>query len=598
MSFKIKDLQQHNSDLLLLLTQHLPDMLWVKDLDGKYIYVNQAMCDGLLMAKDTNEPIGKDDVFFAHRERELHKEDPNWHTFGELCFSSDIEVIADDKAMKIEEYGNVKGKLLFLEVYKAPFYDKDGKIIGTVGAGRDITQLKKNQIDLQKSLKILDKQKKELEYQASHDSLTALPNRILFMDRLEQSINVATAHKKELAILFIDFDHFKEINDSLGHYIGDEILIKFTKRITKYIQKSDTLSRFGGDDFSVILNDISSIDSVTNFIVDIMELLKKPFMIQEKELYVGMSIGVSMFPSDGTIPNTLLKNADAAMYKAKENGRNTYSFYNEEMTKKATDRVDLETQLRKAMLEDEFLVYFQPQTDARKKKLVGMEALVRWNHPTRGLLSPDQFIPIAELSDLIVELDRIVMKKAMAQFNIWSKRGLYPGKLAMNLPMKQIQSEDFLEFMEVYLRNDNRNYHNIELEVTESQIMSNPEKSIKVLQRLHDLGVAIAIDDFGTGYSSLAYLKRLPISKLKIDKSFVDNLPYDAEDVAISKTIINLCQSLNLKVIAEGVETEEQNDFLVENGCSFIQGYLYSKPLSAADMSKYLEKEKEKFEQK
>lgn len=596
MPFKLEDLKENNSNLLLLLTEHLPDMLWVKDIEGNYIYVNQAICDNLLMAKDREEPIGKNDVFFATRERELHKDDPNWHTFGELCFNSDLDVIEHNRVMKFDEYGNVQGKFLFLEVYKAPFCDKDGKIIGTVGAGRDITELKNNQIELQNSLKILDEQKKELEYQTNYDSLTGLPNRMLFMDRLEQSINIAKLNKRELAILFIDFDHFKEINDSLGHHIGDQILVEFTHRIEKKVEKSDTLSRFGGDEFSVILNNIENMDSVSNFIVDIMELLEKPFRAGNKDLYITMSIGIAMFANDGDTPNTLLKNADAAMYRAKENGRSTYSFYNEEMTKKASDRVNLETQLRDAMFKDEFVVYFQPQRDAKKKKLVGMEALVRWQHPTRGLLSPDKFIPIAELSGLIVELDRIVMKKAMLQFNIWSKQGLNPGKLAMNLPIKQIQSDDFFDFMELHLRDDCRNYYNIELEVTESQIMSNPEESIKVLQKLHDLGIAIAIDDFGTGYSSLAYLKRLPISKLKIDKSFVDNLPQDAEDVAISRTIINLCTSLNLKVIAEGVETQEQNDFLVNNGCSFIQGYLYSKPLSAEKMTQYLENEKDKFE--
>ena len=587
-SFRIEDLKEHNSELLKLLTRHLPDMLWVKDLDGNYLYANQAICDGLLMAKDTQEPIGKGDVFFALRERELHKHIPGWHTFGELCFNSDIDVIKNDKAMKFEEYGNVKGELMYLEVYKAPFYDKDGKTIGTVGAGRDITKLKKIQSDLQRSLKILDEQRDKLEYQANHDALTDLPNRVLFLDRLNQSINVAKRDKEEIALLFIDLDHFKEINDSLGHIVGDKILVEFAKRINEKVETTDTFSRLGGDEFCIVLNNIDTIDSVSNFIVEIMETSKEPFAIENNTLYIGMSVGIAMYPHDGVSANALLRNADSAMYKAKDSGRNRYFFYDEEMTKKAMERVFLETELRKAFANDEILVYFQPQMNAQTNKLVGAEALVRWKHPELGLIYPDRFIPLAESTGMIVQLDRIVMKKALTQFKKWKEAGLNPGKLSMNLATKQLEEKDFVLFIQNLLTEEECCYENIEFEVTESQIMKDPDKSIKILQEINDLGISISIDDFGTGYSSLAYLKRLPIKKLKIDKSFVDNLPEDLEDVAISKTIISLCKILNLKVIAEGVETLEQKDFLVQNGCMFIQGYFYSKPLNIEDMTEFL----------
>ena len=590
MSFQLEELKEHNSELLNLLTHHLPDMLWVKDVDGNYIYANKALCDGLLMAKDVNEPIGKGDVFFALRERELYKDIPDWHTFGELCFNSDVDVIEKNKPMKFEEYGNVKGKLMYLEVYKAPFYDKDGNVIGTVGAGRDITKLKKIQIDLQESLKILDEQKELLEYRANHDALTDLPNRILFMDRLRQSIGLASKNQNNTALLFIDLDHFKEINDSLGHYIGDKILIEFTKRMQTRIKVSDTISRLGGDEFCIILNNIQNLDFVSNFIVESMKLIEKPFVIGEKRLYISMSLGISIYPNDGKSATSLLKNADVAMYRAKESGRDTYAFYDEEMTKRAVERVYMETELRKALQEDELLVYFQPQIDARDDSLVGMEALARWNHPTMGMISPERFIPIAELTGMIVEVDRVIMTKAIEQFKEWTKEGLKPEKLAMNLAMEQIESSDFIEFLENLLKKLDCNYHNIELEVTENQIMKNPEKSIKTLKQLEKLNISLSVDDFGTGYSSLAYLKRLPIQKLKIDKSFVDDLPYDAEDVAISKTIISLCESLGLNVIAEGVEKQIQKEFLLENGCNLIQGYLYSHPLSAKDMTEYLKK--------
>ncbi|MEA1982597.1 MAG: EAL domain-containing protein [Campylobacterota bacterium] len=588
MAFELETLREHNSSLLDLLTQHLPDMLWVKDIDGIYLYANQAICDGLLMAKDTQEPIGKGDVFFALREREAHKDNPEWHTFGELCFNSDFDVIENNRAMKFEEYGNVKGELLYLEVYKAPFYDKDGNIIGTVGAGRDITELKKIQKNLEDSLQTLQEQREQLKFQANHDSLTTLPNRVLFMDRLEQSINMARRLKESMAVLFIDLDNFKEINDSLGHHIGDKILIEVSKRMQSQMRASDTLARLGGDEFAIILNNLNNSSELSNIISNGMESFKEPFFIENNVLHVSMSIGIAMCPHDGEDANTLLKNADVAMYKAKKEGRNRYSFYNEEMTQKAKERVYLETELRKAFVNDELCVYYQAQVDASKNEIIGMEALVRWQHPKMGFVFPDKFIPLAELTGMIIELDRIVMSKAIGQFAEWHRDGYSAGKLSMNLSIKQIEEKDFIEFIKNLVNEKECLFENLEFEVTETQVMNDPVRSIEALKEISTLGMSIAIDDFGTGYSSLAYLKKLPLDKLKIDKSFVDNLPDDKEDSAITKTIISLCQSLNLDVIAEGVETQEQQEFLAKNGCSKVQGYLYSKPLNAKDMKKFI----------
>jgi len=590
MPFELSELREHNSELLKLLTQNLPDMLWVKDLDGKYIYANQAICDGLLMAKDTDEPIGKGDVFFALREREAHSDKPEWHTFGELCFDSDKTVIDSGEALKFEEYGNVKGKLLYLEVFKAPFYDNNGNVIGTVGTGRDITKLKKIQTDLEKTLKTLDKQREQLEYQANHDVLTSLPNRVLFIDRLDQSIKLAQRCENKVAVILLDLDHFKQINDSLGHDIGDKVLIEFTSRMKAKMRKSDTLSRLGGDDFCIILNNINDEDTISSFILDCMNTAKEPFFIGNNTLHVGISIGVSIYPDDGDTATSLMKNSDAAMYEAKNNGRNTYSFYDKAMTDKAYERVFLETALRQALEKDEFVVYFQAQIDSSTDTLVGMEVLVRWQHPSLGLIFPDKFIPLAEITGMIVELDRVVMKKALIEFKKWNKAGLKPGKLALNLAMKQIEEDDFIDFLKEELNCEECRHNNVEFEVTESQIMKNPERSIKTLQKISDLGISIAVDDFGTGYSSLAYLKKLPINKLKIDRSFIKDLPGDSEDAAITKTIISLCDSLNLKVIAEGVETKEQRDFVLENGCKFIQGYFYSRPIPADEMTELLSK--------
>lgn len=589
MAFSLSDINVHNPELLRLLTEDLPDMLWVKDIEGRYLYANQAICDGLLMAKDTQEPIGKGDVFFALRERDKYKDDPEWHTFGELCFNSDKVVIENNKPMRFEEYGNVKGELLYLEVYKAPFYDNYGNIIGTVGTGRDITELKKIQMDLEKSLLELNEQKSKLTYRQYHDTLTDLPNRMLLLDRLEQSIKRANTYNKKAAVLYIDIDHFKNVNDLLGHDGADQLLVDFAKRVEPYVSDLNTLARLNADEFCIVLNDVNSIDEVTNFVLKLMKHLKEPFCIDSQSIYISISVGISIFPDDGNNAEHLLRDADLAMKKAKSEGRNTYYFYDEDMTEKAFERVFLETALRDAFVKDELVVYYQPQINSVNDKIVGIEALVRWEHPTLGLMYPDKFIPLAEETGLIVELDRMVMKKAASDFSKWHDMGLHKGKLSLNLAIKQITEDDFIEFVESLIKEHECLAQHLEFEVTESQIMNDPHKSIETLQKLTDMNLHIAIDDFGTGYSSLAYLKRLPINKLKIDKSFVQELPHDAEDSAISKTIISLCQTLNLKVIAEGVETEDQKRFLLDNGCTFIQGYLYSHPISADEMMGLLE---------
>ena len=451
-------------------------------------------------------------------------------------------------------------------------------------------ELKSTHQDLEKSLKILDIQKKELEYQMNYDSLTSLPNKVLFLDRLEQAIKFSRRHRNKLAILFIDLDSFKEINDSLGHQVGDEILVQVAQRIKSKIRDSDTLSRLGGDEFTIILNDIQSLEDISSFINNILKLFKEPFLVGDNLLYTTISIGASIYPSDGYDSNTLLRNSSAAMYEAKKDDYSKYCFYDEEMTIKALQRVLLKTALRQALKEDELIVYYQPQIDANDNTLVGMEALVRWNHPTLGLISPDKFIPLAEASGMIIELDRIVMKKALSQLKIWHDQGFETGKLSLNLAIKQLEKDDLISFIKELLSDQKCDYECIEFEITESQIMQNPSKAIQLLQDLNNLGISIAIDDFGTGYSSLSYLRNLPINKLKIDKSFVNNLPKDIQDAAISKTIISLCKSLNLEVIAEGIETNEQKEFMLENGCNVIQGYLYSKPLSSEDMTEFLHK--------
>jgi len=590
MSYKISDLQKHNSELLKLLTQYLPDMLWVKDINGKYIYTNKSLCEGLLMAKNIYEPIGKDDIYFAKRERQAHKDKKDWHTFGELCFNSDQIVIEQNRPMKFEEYGNVKGKLLYLEVFKAPFYDEFGNILGTVGAGRDITELKMTQISLEKSLKKLDEQQEKLSYLANHDELTGLPNRRLLHDRLQQNIDKAKRFKTQVAVIFIDLDYFKNINDSFGHATGDKLLIEFSNRLKSKIREYDTIVRLGGDEFCIVLGDILNVEDVYKFLISLMEVIKAPFLIENHFFHVTMSLGVAISPDDGTNVDTLLKNADAALYKSKENGRNKYSFYDVEMGDKIIEKVFLESALREGLKKDQFNVYYQPQLDIKKNKIVGLEALARWEHPTLGIMMPNDFIPLAISTGLIVELDRIIMQKSFREFLKWHKKGLSVGKLSINLSLKQLESIDFMEFLENLILENSIIQKRLEVEITEKDMVKNPKKAIEILTKLSKLGIDLVIDDFGTGYTSLAYLKKIPIKKIKIDKSLIHLMLTSVDDASISKTIINISKNLDINVIAEGVEIKEQESFLRNNGCDLMQGYLYSYPLPVNKIEGFLKR--------
>ncbi|MDP3267075.1 MAG: EAL domain-containing protein [Sulfuricurvum sp.] len=428
----------------------------------------------------------------------------------------------------------------------------------------------------------------KLAYRADHDELTELPNRRLFLDRLDQAIKHAERSGRHVAVLFIDLDHFKEINDSLGHLIGDQVLIHVARMIQTHFRDIDTIARLGGDEFSLIIDSLEGIESVSTVAEKLVTLLQHPICIDKRELYVTCSIGISIYPNDGELPENLLRNADSAMYKAKSEGRNSYQFYTEDMTQKALERVALEADLRRALEREEFRVYYQPQVNGISGQLIGMEALVRWQHPELGLVSPVKFIPLAVETGLIILIDRFVMRTGMMQLKQWHDEGLNPGILALNLTIKQLKQDDFISMLQEMMEDTGCLPKWLELEVTEGEVMQNPEQAVRVLKQVSVLGIKLAIDDFGTGYSSLAYLKRLPVDKLKIDQSFVREIPGDEEDVAIVGAIIALSKSLHLDIIAEGVETQEQKEFLTANGCEQIQGYLYGRPMRAEDMDQML----------
>jgi diguanylate cyclase (GGDEF)-like protein/PAS domain S-box-containing protein len=438
--------------------------------------------------------------------------------------------------------------------------------------------------------KLLEEKKEELFHQAHHDSLTNLPNRTLFRDRLEQAIRSSARNNTKFALLFIDLDHFKDINDSLGHHIGDEVLKKASKRLLQSIRDEDTLARLGGDEFTIILQELSNIDDISNITEKILAVLRKPLQIFSHELDIRASIGVAVYPENAIEANSLIKSADAAMYKAKERGRDCYEFYSTEMTTNAFERMVMKDNLRIAIKEKQFVVYYQPQVNPITDKIVGMEALVRWNHPIKGLVPPLEFIPIAEKLGLIVAIDRLTMDVAMQQFSAWHRQGLNPGKLSLNLTMQQLNETDFIKYLTKLLTIHQFKNEWLELEITETQVMKNPQSSIPKLTEIAKHGIDIAIDDFGTGYSSLSYLTKLPLTKLKIDQSFVREIPNNKDDIAIVQAILAMSKSLKLTTIAEGVETVEQKEFLVKNGCKLIQGYFYSKPVPAEDIGKLLEK--------
>ena len=428
---------------------------------------------------------------------------------------------------------------------------------------------------------------KELQHIANHDSLTGLPNRLLFLDRLEQSIKQSKRNHTSVSVLFLDLDRFKEVNDTYGHDVGDRLLQKVSEKLSSVIREGDTVSRLGGDEFTIIINDLHEND-IINITQKIITLMQEKIFIEDISVYTTFSIGISNFPQDGETPAILLRNADTAMYKAKESGKNQYQFYNPHMTVLALQRASIEHDLRLAIENDELIPYFQVKMDALEEKIIGAEVLVRWNHPSKGLVFPGEFIGIAEDTGLIISIDKIMMQKTLIIMQQWQEEGLLTGTISINLSVKQLEREECLGNLSKLLKQYSVDAKNIELEITENQIMRNPQAAIKILNSIRNLGIHISIDDFGTGYSSLSYLKQLPINKLKIDKSFIDNLPQDTDDVAIVKAIIALAENLGLEIIAEGVESKEQLDFLVSNGCSNIQGYYYSKPLPAKDYKEFL----------
>jgi diguanylate cyclase (GGDEF)-like protein/PAS domain S-box-containing protein len=428
----------------------------------------------------------------------------------------------------------------------------------------------------------------QILYQANYDALTGLPNRSLFSDRLNQAIGSAMREQWKLAILFIDLDQFKMVNDTFGHVMGDELLQVVAERISDCVRESDTIARFGGDEFVILLQDVSDMDAVANIATKVINKVTKVFNLYEREIFIGASVGITIFPDDAMNADSLLRNADMAMYQAKDRGRNNYQFFTASMQKRTLERQQLELDLRLAVQRGELEIYYQPVVDAESEKVTSVEALLRWNHPHRGIVNPSVFIPLAEDSGLIGPIGMWVIKGACEQLRRWHQSGYPDLRLAVNLSSRQRELGLEVNFLERIMSELKIDPDMLTLEITESLLLRDTEEAVTWLSGFKALGINLSVDDFGTGYSSLSYLKRFPVDILKIDRSFVSDLPEDLEDVSLVKTIVAMADSLNLDLIAEGVETKAQADFLLQNGCNNLQGYYYARPMTAKDMSAWL----------
>ncbi len=425
----------------------------------------------------------------------------------------------------------------------------------------------------------------QLEYQANYDALTGLPNRNLLNDRLRQSV-FAQRFVRSIGVVFLDIDHFKFVNDSLGHNTGDKLLQKVAERLTETVRDGDTVARLGGDEFILILTDQPGQEVIYRAMQRIINKVAEPINVDGQELMVTCSAGISLYPQDGSDVETLLKNADAAMYQAKEKGRNNFQFYTAEMNRQVNERLQTETSLRRALERNEFELYYQPRINVRSGTLVGCEALLRWQHPERGMLLPERFIALAEETGLIVPIGEWVLKRACAQARAWQKAGASPIAVSVNLSMRQFK-EALATAVGNALEESGLDPRLLEMELTESLIMHDTDAAIRVLGRLREIGVELSVDDFGTGHSSLSYLTRLPISALKIDQSFVQEVTGcgRADEGLVAQAIISLARNLKLKVVGEGVETEAQFEFLKKHDCDEVQGFHFGKPMPAPEFA-------------
>ncbi len=545
---------------LSLAVEQTADSIMITDAEGIIEYVNPAF--ELITGYSRADAIGQTPrILKSNRQGKVFYQRLWTHIMAGKVFS---DVVINRRK---------DGKMYYEEKTITPQKNSQGFITHFIATGKDITERMEAQ--------------QRLHHLAHHDSLTGLPNRVLLQDRLNQAIARMRWHKRSVGILFLDVDRFKIVNDSLGHDVGDHVLREIAERFSACIRDGDTVARLGGDEFAIILNDVGSKEDIKPLADKILEALIQPFLFEDHEFYVSASIGIAIYADDGEDTQTLLKKADIAMYRAKANGGNNYHFYSDESDVKSSDRLLLEAKLRQAMDRGEFFLHYQAQMDLETDEIIGREALLRWEHPDFPDILPLQFIPLLEETGLIVPIGEWILRTACLDEMQRQKAGLKGHRVSVNISIRQFQQDDFIDMLERVLKETGIEPKYLELELTESLLIHDIVETAKILHKLHDLGVMLSIDDFGTGYSSMNYLKRLPFDRLKIDQSFIQDIINNKDDAAIATAIITLAHSMDLKVIAEGVETFEQLDHLKQEGCDVIQGYLCSHSIPFDDVNAF-----------
>ncbi len=557
------------SQMLQLILDNAPIGIWAQDTKGRLITANKAFCDALDMTEK--------EILSVNDYAEIYTDEK----------ASRINSIASDASALKEDgphYSNANmmfadGVSHELEIIKFRMLDSEGKVSGLVGLSTDISQRKIAE--------------ENLKYLAHHDGLTGLTNRNYFVDQLRKAFAFARRQQNHGALLYFECDHFKAINDSLGHQVGDEILKLIGERLTANVRVEDEVARLGGDEFVIMLVNLGADQRVAaeraqSIAEKLREVILRPYELDGSFHHLTSSIGVSLFPQEEQTADDVMKHADTAMYRAKDAGRNTVRFFMPSMQQEVEQRLRTQTEFRRAISGGELELHYQPQISATEG-VTGVEALIRWNHPERGMVFPDGFIDIAEESSLIIPMGDWVLRNGLEQFKRWQAEGLNLGTLAINVSPKQFHQDTFVEYVKGLLIELEVSGDVLELELTENLLLEQTAKTVSKIEALKEVGVLFSIDDFGTGYSSMAYLKQLPLDRLKIDKSFVSDIMTSVNDAHIVKTIIGMAHNLGLELIAEGVETRDEMDFLLENGCYHYQGYYFSRPIAAGKIIEFCE---------
>ena len=565
----INDKLVRSEKLHRYLVNNSPDVVYMLDREGRFSFINERIVP--LLGYECEELIG------VHYRDLVHIEDVE--QAGYVFSARTIEDASPrnaelrfkckdhDRAPKYFEINTIPIELNTKDIFEEG--GGEDSFVGIYGVARDISERKEAE--------------RTINFQAYHDLLTRLPNRALFKDRLNLAVAQAKRSGQQMAVMFLDLDRFKLINDTLGHLYGDELLQQVSQRLQDCLREGDTLARFGGDEFTLLLPQISGRADATVIAKKMIEMMRQPFAIEGVEVYVTISVGIAMYPHDGTTMDMLVKNADIAMYHIKGRGKNDYQFFSPDMNEASMRRLSLERDMRKGLESDQFVLYFQPQVDVITGQIVAVEALLRWQHPSLGLIAPTDFIAVAEETGLILPLGEWVIREACSVLKSWRDMGITDARMAINLSAMQIEHKNFVSLVKEVLQQNALAGHDLEMEITENLIMQDMDNSIKKLIQLSELGVQIAIDDFGTGYSSLSYLQKLPIHTLKIDRSFVHEIQEGPVDACIVDAVIAMARGLKLNLIAEGVETKRQMDYLRAQGCGEMQGFFFGVPASEKD---------------